>query len=404
MRSILFVDDEPNVLHGLKRMLRTMRNEWSVMFAGSGREALDILGKEHFDVIVTDIQMPGMDGVQLLAEVKRHHPQIVRIVLSAQLNGELIRKSTRVSHQFLSKPCDTETLKSTIARACALHSMLENDSLKRVVSQIDSLPSMPTLYAKIMRELESDKASIQKVGKIISKDVGMTAKILHLVNSAYFGLGRHISSPAQAATLLGMDTIKSLVLSMQIFSQFDQNKIPGLFLEQLWKHSMATGIFAKTIAKEENQDRVIVDYSFLAGLLHDSGKLVLAVNFSEQYIEILGRVQKETTSLLEGEREMIGVTHSEVGAYLMGLWGLPAPIVEALAFHHCPSECMENQFIPLTAVHVANALEHEDGDANMEENGFQVDSDYLSKLNLTDRIPFWMKSCLDAIQEGETDE
>ncbi len=101
---------------------------------------------------------------------------------------------------------------------------------------------------------------------------------------------------------------------------------------------------------------------------------------------------------------MIGVTHSEVGAYLMGLWGLPVPIVEALAFHHCPSECMGNQFIPLTAVHVANALEHEDGDANMEENGLQVDSCYLSELNLTDRIPFWMKICLDAIQEGETDE
>ena len=309
-------------------------------------------------------------------------------------------KSTRVSHQFLYKPCDAETLKSTIVNACALQSLLENDSLKQVISKIDSLPSLPSLYAEIMREIESNDATIQKIGVIISRDVGMTAKILQLVNSAFFGFSHHISSPSQAASMLGLDTIKSLVLSVQIFSQFDQNKIPGLFLDQLGKHCMTTGIFAKAIAKEENQDQVIIDYAFMAGVLHDLGKLVLAANFPEPYGTILDETKKENTSLLEEEYKMLGVTHSEVGAYLMGLWGLPGPIIEALAFHHCPGKLMGRQFIPLTAVHIANALEHSDHNSDMGEVDSQIDSDYLSCLNLTDRIPVWMRVCRDNVQGG----
>jgi HD-like signal output (HDOD) protein len=381
-----------------------MRHEWNMVFTESGQDALDHLSKEPFDVVVTDIKMPGIDGVRLLTEIMKRHPQIVRIILSAQLDEQLIMKSTRVSHQYLYKPCDSETLKSTIAGACALHRQLTNDSFKRVVSKIDSLPSLPSLYAEIMGELDSKNASIQRVGEIIAKDVGMTAKILHLVNSAFFGVPRHISSPAQATTLLGLDTIKSLVLSVQIFSQFDQNKIPVPFLEQLWKHSMTAGSFAKTIAKEENQDKVNIDYAFMAGMLHDLGKLVLAANFPEQYREILDAIQKENTSLLEREYEMFGATHSEVGAYLIGLWGLPGPIIEALAFHHCPSRHMGRQFIPLTAVHIANVLDHEDLVSDREEDGFQVDSGYLSDLNLADRVPVWIKICRDALQGGETDE
>ncbi len=403
-RRILFVDNDPNVLHGLKRMLRPMRHEWNMVFTENGEDALDHLSKGPFDVVVTDIKMPGIDGVRLLTEIMKRHPQIVRIVLSAQLDEQLIMKSTRVSHQYLYKPCDSETLKSTIAGACALHRQLMNDSFKRVVSKIDSLPSLPSLYAEIMGELDSKNASIQKVGEIIAKDVGMTAKILHLVNSAFFGVPRHISSPSQAATLIGLNTIKSLVLSVQIFSQFDQNKIPRRFLEQLWKHCMTAGLFAKTIAKEENQDKVNIDYAFMAGILHDLGKLVLAANFPDQYRGIIDVMRKEKISLLEGEHQMLGTTHAEVGAYLIGLWGLPGPIVEALAFHHCPRRHMGRQFVPLTAVHIANALEHEELASESGEDGFQIDSGYLSDLNLADRMPVWMKICRDALQGGETDE
>jgi HD-like signal output (HDOD) protein len=167
---------------------------------------------------------------------------------------------------------------------------------------------------------------------------------------------------------------------------------------------VATGILAKTIAEEENQQQGIIDHGFMAGLLRDSGKLVLAANFNERYRQVPAVTQKENISLLDGEREVFGITHSEVGAYLMGLWGLPIPIVEALAFHHCPSRCMGKQFTPLTAVHIANALDHEEHSVDGKKACYDVDSGYLANLNLADRLPVWMKICQNIIQGGETDE
>jgi DNA-binding NtrC family response regulator len=152
-RRILFVDDEPNVLSGLRRMLRSMREEWDFEFAGSGREALEVMQRTAVEVIVTDMRMPGMDGSQLLDEVLQRHPQVVRIVLSGQSDTETVLRSVRPTHQFLSKPCDAETLKATVARACALRDLMAEPSLKDLVSRISTLPSMPSLYLEVVKEL-----------------------------------------------------------------------------------------------------------------------------------------------------------------------------------------------------------------------------------------------------------
>lgn len=205
--SVLFVDDEPHVLQGLQRMMRSMRQEWEIITAGGGLEALDLLSRKPVDVVVTDMRMPGMDGTQLLNEIKNSYPQIVRIILSGQSDREMILKSVRPAHQYLAKPCNDEILKSTIERSCWLRDLLADNSLKQLISRIDSLPSLPTLYLEILRELESPYSSMQKIGEIISRDIGMTAKILQMVNSAFFGFRRHIASPAEAAELLGLETI-----------------------------------------------------------------------------------------------------------------------------------------------------------------------------------------------------
>ena len=230
-RKILFVDDEPKVLISIRRMLHSLRKEWDMQFAESGPEALSILAQDPFDVIVTDMRMPGMDGAQLLTEVKQNYPQMVRIVLSGHADKEMIYKSVRPAHQYLSKPCDADLLKLTVSRACTLREMLTQDSLKKVVSEMDSLPSLPSLYAEIMEELRKEDASIQKIGEIISRDLGMTAKILQLVNSAFFGIPRHIENSAQAVNLLGMNIVKALVLTMEVFSEFEQNKSNGFDIE-----------------------------------------------------------------------------------------------------------------------------------------------------------------------------
>ena len=396
---VLFVDDEPNVLQGLKRMLRGLRGEWEMAFVESAHKALEILDEETFDVLVTDMRMPGMDGAQLLREVTKKYPQIVRIVLSGHSDQELILRSVRPAHQYLSKPCDAEAVKATITRACALRELLGEEALKGVISKTDSLPSLPSLYQEIMAELNSQDASIQKAGEIISKDIGMTAKILQLVNSAFFGLPRHVKSPGQAVALLGLETINALVLSIQVFSQFDNKNISNKFLEQLWGHSMETGTAARALAKSETEDKMLVDNGFLAGLLHDVGKLVLAASFPEKYARALDSVKETNVPLRSAEAETFGTTHAEVGGYLMGLWGLSDPVVEAIAFHHNPGRCPGRKFTPLTAVHVANALEHEEGPDSLEQNAPEPDMNYLAELGMEDRLPEWREIHLKTIQK-----
>lgn len=380
-----------------------MRHEWEVAFASSGQEALDILKVEPFDLIVTDMRMPGMDGSQLLTEVMKRYPQIVRIVLSGQSDLKTILKSVRSAHQYLSKPCDTEILKSTVARACAFRDLLADNSLKKLVSQIESLPILPCLYVEIMEVMRSPASSVQKVGGIISRDISMTAKILQLVNSAFFGLCRHVSSPAQAVSLLGMEIVKALVLSVQIFSQFDQARLDGFSLEGLWDHSIRSSVFAKAIAKEEGKGQYMIDDAFMAGMLHDLGKMVLIVNLPERYGEALAVAQGENRFLWEVELEILGATHAEIGAYLMGLWGLPSHVVEAIGFHHNPRKCLDREFSSLTAVHVGDAFEHERREGKRGELKSRLDSEYLAELAMVDRLPLWQEKCRKSIEQGDQD-
>ena len=399
-RRILFVDDEPMVLNGLQRTLRKMRREWDMTFVGSGREALEVLGKKPMDVIVSDLRMPEMDGGRLLAEVKKQHPHVVRIVLSGQLDQEMTLKSVRLAHQSLSKPCDAEVLKHTLAKLFALREFLSDESIKNIISQIESLPSMPAIYTEIVMEMQSDDPAIKKVGEIISKDLSMTAKILQMVNSAFFGLFQKIKSPEQAVMMLGMDTIKALVLSVKIFSEFNQKSFAWFNIDELFDHSLAVSVYAKAIIKNENLDQGLINNSMMAGLLHDLGKLILATNFEKPYRQILAEAQGTGKNLLDLEYETFGTSHAEVGAYLMGLWRLENSIIEAIAFHHLPARSMTQNMGLLAAVHVGDALDHEARTPSGENTQLQCDTEYLDKLEITSRIPQWRQVCRELTERN----
>jgi HD-like signal output (HDOD) protein len=387
-KKVLFVDHDPNILTGLKRMLHPMRQEWDMEFTNSGENALMMMAQTPFDVIVSEMHMPSMNGSQLLSKVMNLYPHSVRILLSGESDLDKIMKSTKMTHQYLSKPCEPETLKLAVNRSCSLQNVLSNESLKNVLSQMESLPSLPSLYIEIQEEIESPNSSLQKIGQIISKDVGMTAKILQLVNSAFFGLPRHVSSPVHAVNYLGLDIIKALVLSVQIFSKFDQIKLKDFSVESLWEHSMTVGAFVKHISKVENIEKKMADNAYIAALLHDCGKLVLAAKLPEQYKSVIAKT-KEGMILTDAELEVFNTTHAEVGAYLMGLWGLPNDIIEALAFHHHPSNCPIKTISPVTFVHVANALNYEQLNPDPEGKNFKIDSNYLSEVGITDKLGIW---------------
>jgi putative nucleotidyltransferase with HDIG domain len=424
MRKILFVDDVHNVLQGLKRMLRPMRHEWDMEFATSGEEALKILAENPFDIVVSDMRMPGMDGVELLGIVMERYPETVRIILSGHSDKDMILRSVKSTHQFLLKPCDAKTIKNTVERTCSLQDLLNSKTLKRIVAGIKDLPSLPILYGLILKEMQSPDTSLKKVGDIISKDVSMSAKVLQLVNSAFFGLPQEITDPQQATIYLGVDTLKALVLSIHVFSSFTEDAdIYGASLADMWRHCMTTGKLAKDIAHNEFANKKVEDDALIAGILHDVGKLIL-LKLPEQYKHIKDFIVKNGVDHVNAEYAILKTTHAELGACLLGLWGIPNNIVETIAFHHNPSKLLENmsiietpdkfeenlksidsglksrsvnkdstEFAVLTSVHVANSLVKQE-DCSADTTVFPyVDMKYLRTLNLTDKLPEWAECC-----------
>jgi HD-like signal output (HDOD) protein len=253
---------------------------------------------------------------------------------------------------------------------------------------MDRLPSLPALYVEVVEQLKDPNTSLEAVGALMAQDMAMTAKILKLVNSAFFGLGRQISSAAEAATYLGLDTIKSLVLSIHVFSQY-ANQPGGFSIEALWAHSQSTAGLAKEIARLEEAGTKVMDEAFVAGLLHDTGKLVLASNFPLPYARVFESSLSSGIESLSAEERLFGANHAEVAGYLLGLWGLPIPVVEAVALHHHPRKCSHVQFSPLTAVHAADVLAHWQTGTDDAPAGDACDLEYLRALGLEGRLEHW---------------
>lgn len=379
-RRILFVDDEIEILNGIQRMLRSMQGTWDMHFTQSGRDALVFLEINPVDVVVSDFSMKEMNGLDFLTEVKTLYPQVIRMMLSGEVNKSFIMKTVRIVHQFIAKPCDADTLKNAIIRACDLKKLLINDDLRRTVANMDTLPSLPTVYAEITRELRSKDASMKKIGQLIGHDTAMTTKILQLVNSAFFSLPTHISSPDQAVMLLGFDTVKALVLHYEIFSKINVSQSFRTFLESLSRHNMEIGNLAKRICEDVSKDKVLADQAFMGGLLHDCGKLILASNFPKDYAKVLALAKEEGRTTLSAEQEIFGTSHSEVGAYLTGIWGFPLPLVNAIFHHHDPLKIEEQAMGPATAVYIANAISGGSEGINWE---------FLSMRGFSGRIDHW---------------
>jgi len=357
MRRVLFVDDDPSVLNGLRRVLRKMRGEWQTLFATSGQEALITMQECPVDVVVTDMQMPKMDGAQLLTQVAKLYPHTARIILSGHSELEMVLKSATTAHQYLAKPCDINALKASIDRILKLQKLLNNEELENMASKLNTLPSMSSVYQELNELMFSPSSTMEQVGEVIAKDIGLSAKILQLVNSAFFGLKREISSPAEASSFLGMDVIRGLVCNVTVFDMLDESLGEGFNLETISEKGLYTGIAAKAIAKHEKQSAIVCDHAFIAGLMHDVGKLVLAVNKPEEYRKVLKIMAAKGKADFIVEQHVFGQSHMAIGAYLLGLWGMHNNVVEAVAFHHRPDLCANSGFLPLTALYGALALD-----------------------------------------------
>jgi HD-like signal output (HDOD) protein len=384
---LLFVDDESLVLQGLRRTLHSMRDQWEMTFVTGAEQALEALAREPYDAIITDMKMPRMDGAELLEEVKQRYPAIVRLVLSGQANQEAVLRSIGPAHQYISKPCDPQELKLRLTEAFVMRDLLRNEKVRAVVSGLKSIPSLPGMYNEIMAELRSEDASLQRIAKIVSRDAGMAAKVLQLANSAFMGVRYEVSNPTQAVTLIGTEMVRALVLSVHVFSQFENQRGTSPYLTALWEHSIAVGCLAQRIAASEKCGKALVDESFTAGLLHEIGKLVLLAQMPKEYGAILDEVKEKPAELPSAEQQKFGCTHADLGAYLMSIWGLPHPLIHAVAFHDRPSASVGRHFSSLTAVHGADAVVSSNGSLIVQD--VQLDEKYLEELGLSGREPAW---------------
>ena len=382
---VLFVDDEPQLLRMLRLMMLRMP-EWDASFVESGQAALALMEQKPFDIVVADMRMPEMNGAQLLNETMKRHPQTFRLILSGYADQDTVFKCVGSTHQFLSKPCSLELLRATLDRLCGLNKGLCSPEFQKIVTQISALPSIPKLYFSIIDALQDPNCSTATIGEIVAEDPGMTSKMLQLVNSAFFGFSGSVSSPAEAVQVLGTSRIRALTLSICVFSAFDEVKFKALSVEQIWNHSVQTAVGAQQIAFLESADDTFVEQAFTAGLLHDVGKLIMADKLPDAFLKVIDTARKEKRPIEIVEREQLGTTHAELGAYLLGLWGMPVPLVAAVAWHHNP-ERDSSVFCPLTAVHVANSI------FNLERllgcPASPINMDYLGAIGMADRLKDW---------------
>jgi putative nucleotidyltransferase with HDIG domain len=384
-KRLLFVDDEATVLSGLRRVLHGMRQEWDMHFVDSGAAALLALEQEPYDAIITDMRMPVMDGAELLDLVKQRHPDVIRIVLSGQASREAVFRSIAPAHQFLSKPCDSQELVNRLGQAFAMRDLLSNQTLKTVISRLRSIPSLPVLYHELTAILRQENPSLVQIERIVSQDVGMAAKILQLANSAFIGARGRVSNLVQALSLIGTETVRTLVLSVHVFSECETDSGVAAYLPALWDHSVAVAALAQRIASSEKCSKAVVEESFTAGLLHDIGKAVLLSEMFDKYLRIL---KANSTAILALELEHFGCTHVQVGAYLTSIWGLPVPLVHAIAFHHSPSDTAETAFSTLTAVHFADAIASLNDPSPLNKD-IELDLTYAARLGLQEKEAVW---------------
>jgi HD-like signal output (HDOD) protein/CheY-like chemotaxis protein len=386
MKRILFVDDDDKILDGIRRMLHSNRNRWDMHFAIGGAAALEACEKESFDVVVTDMRMPGMDGATLLGHIRDHHPNTTRIVLSGYSDAALATRSVSVAHRFLAKPCSATELQSTIERVCTLQDLVGSQEIRRIVGKTSELPSLSTTYLELTNAVSDPDTSINQVAAIIAQDVAMSAKILQMTNSAFFGLSQNVTSLASAVSYLGTETIKHLALASEVFRVFKpDSRIPQSVCDSMQRHALSAASIVRMLPMEPK----LRDASAVAALLHDIGSLFLASAMPDEFCSILSLANERGCKAFEVEEELLGTSHAEIGAYLLGLWGIPDIVVEPIAHHHHPTRIPHSTFDPTTAIYITDLLAHEleahpEGSAGCEIA--ESDRAYLETLGVLSRL------------------
>lgn len=399
--SILFVDDEQHILDSLRLSLRNLRSEWDMTFVTEGRNALKMFDNKPFDVVVTDLRMPEIDGAELLREIRRKRPTTARIILSGYSDNEVALKNICLANEYLCKPCRTQDLTRAIRRALVLHGFIDNSRLKDIIAKIDNIPALPNSYNELNEALLDTNVSTKRIGEIICKEMALAATVIRIANSPFFGFHSSVSNINQAITILGVQTLRTISISTHLFSSFKDVYHSSFSVKMLWDHSIRVAGFAKKIAENECLNSSERDNCIIAGMLHDIGKLVLGTKLPEQFCRVIDKVNLEDCPLHDAEKDILGTTHAEIGAYLLGQWGFNHEQMGAVRWHQIMEpECGLNVTSQLI-VHVANVLDHElvRIHSNHATRGLDLPQQVLHSLE--PKIIRWREICeSELIQDG----
>lgn len=385
VKSVLLVEDEPALLEGLRRRLDRAQPKWEMTAVPSAASAIAELKAKSYDAIVTDLRLARMDGARLLELASVNSPQTIRIVLSGLTEAGQVMRLVPLAHQYIAKPCEPHRLEQLIERCMQLQNLLSGPRVRAAVGRIRTLPALPRVYAQLREATAREDTSAAQIAQIIAADSALTAKVLHVVNSAFFRQARSISRIEQAVVHLGFNAIRNLALSAEVFCAWPKGNAPaGFEPERLQEHAHNVASAARALARGSPW----ADDALLAGLLHDIGYWVLLQQCPQEMARAIKLAGERRLPLHEAERVVLEATHAEIGAYLLGLWGLPYPILEAVALHHNPMLAPQSEFDLLGAVAVAQELvaSSEPGRKGPAHQGVSqaVDARYLATI----RAPF----------------
>ena len=388
-RRILLVDGEGQSLRELRAELAALADEWEIAEAANGANALASIAASPVQAVVADMQLTDMTGEQLLGQVLQQFPHTHRVVLADLGDLESLLRCVGGVHQFVIKPCTAARLQVVLQRAFELDVWLPNHTVRRLVGHVPRLPSLADSYNAAVRLVERNDATPESVGELMARDPAMAAKMLQLANSAAYGEPTDDFDLVEAVREIGLANTRACLLLAHSWSGFAEVEHAGFAMKSLSTHANEVSALAAWLARSEGASDKLIGLARTAGLLHDVGKLALAANLPGQFLRSVTLARERGCAAFEAEQEIFGATHGEVGGCLLGFWGLPMAVVEAVALHHHPACFLSRQFSPLTAVHVANALCRADSGDHFRAS---VEREYLGVLGLADKIPSWWET------------
>ncbi len=333
---VLFVDDDSSVLNVIRDTL--FQTEFEIITAQSAHEAIELIEQEHIDLIISDIRMPGMDGIQLLETVKKKWPSIIRVMLCAYNDESTALQSLTngLVTTYFPKPWDTTELKDDIIRLLKIHKTFKNEKMMNLMNRLERLPSLPMLYQYFMNAFHRE-ATFEEFADIIKQDVAVATKILHIANSAFYRrLGEPTASIEHAIMTMGLNAVKNIVLAVTLSTQKPLTNQQVQHFQDIINHSSIVNKYIQLFYKIKFLKPINSKFNSV-GITHDIGKIILLQYFPERFEKIKQhQVQNPYMTFYDCELDLgyAGNTHTEIGAFLLNLWNLPQISIEVALFHH----------------------------------------------------------------------